>query len=462
MNLFRKIILSFILTILVSITIISITSNIMINNRFKNYLEEEQQIKFDKIYEEINNYYIDENLSLNQMNLMHYSMAEDIDLTIKDTEENIIYTTKNSPKNGMGRMHMGRNSMHANKYGLGNYVEKLYPLVYDSNAVGSLTIGYIDNSYITDGAVIFLDTMTQSLSISGLFAIAIGIIISLVLSNSLTKPLMVITETANKIRHGDLKAKSNVCTNTKEIIELSNTINYLSNTLSDQDKIRKQYASDISHELRTPLTTLKSHLEAMLDKVLEPSDEHLEILMTEINRLSKLIDDLKDSFVKEEYSMDLNLIEVDITEELMSIIKTYEPLYEEKGFSIEFNFKEDILILIDIDRFKQIMNNLLSNSLRYLNKDGKVIVDLLRNDDSILLSVSDNGIGIKANDLPYVFNRFFRVDTSRNKSTGGTGLGLPIVKSIVEAHNGSITINSEYGKGTNITIKLPITKKNHL
>lgn len=462
MNLFRKIILSFILTILVSITIISITSNIMINNRFKNYLEEEQQIKFDKIYEEINNYYIDENLSLNQMNLMHYSMAEDIDLTIKDTEENIIYTTKNSPKNGMGRMHMGRNNMHANKYGLGNYVEKLYPLVYDSNAVGSLTIGYIDNSYITDGAVIFLDTMTQSLSISGLFAIAIGIIISLVLSNSLTKPLMVITETANKIRHGDLKAKSNVCTNTKEIIELSNTINYLSNTLSDQDKIRKQYASDISHELRTPLTTLKSHLEAMLDKVLEPSDEHLEILMTEINRLSKLIDDLKDSFVKEEYSMDLNLIEVDITEELMSIIKTYEPLYEEKGFSIEFNFKEDILILIDIDRFKQIMNNLLSNSLRYLNKDGKVIVDLLRNDDSILLSVSDNGIGIKANDLPYVFNRFFRVDTSRNKSTGGTGLGLPIVKSIVEAHNGNITINSEYGKGTNITIKLPITKKNHL
>jgi len=156
------------------------------------------------------------------------------------------------------------------------------------------------------------------------------------------------------------------------------------------------------------------------------------------------------------------LIEVDITEELMSIIKTYEPLYEEKGFSIEFNFKEDILILIDIDRFKQIMNNLLSNSLRYLNKDGKVIVDLLRNDDSILLSVSDNGIGIKANDLPYVFNRFFRVDTSRNKSTGGTGLGLPIVKSIVEAHNGNITINSEYGKGTNITIKLPITKKNHL
>lgn len=462
MNLFRKIILSFILTILVSITIISITSNIMINNRFKNYLEEEQQIKFDKIYEEINNYYIDENLSLNQMNLMHYSMAEDIDLTIKDTEENIIYTTKNSPKNSMGRMHMGRNNMHANKYGLGNYVEKLYPLVYDSNAVGSLTIGYIDNSYITDGAVIFLDTMTQSLSISGLFAIAIGIIISLVLSNSLTKPLMVITETANKIRHGDLKAKSNVCTNTKEIIELSNTINYLSNTLSDQDKIRKQYASDISHELRTPLTTLKSHLEAMLDKVLEPSDEHLEILMTEINRLSKLIDDLKDSFVKEEYSMDLNLIEVDITEELMSIIKTYEPLYEEKGFSIEFNFKEDILILIDIDRFKQIMNNLLSNSLRYLNKDGKVIVDLLRNDDSILLSVSDNGIGIKANDLPYVFNRFFRVDTSRNKSTGGTGLGLPIVKSIVEAHNGNITINSEYGKGTNITIKLPITKKNHL
>lgn len=456
MSLFKKIILSFILTILVSIAIISITSNIMINNRFEYYLEEEQQLRFEKIYEEINNLYIDENLNFSQMNLMHYSMSEEIDLTIKDTENNLIYSTQNGPSSGMGHRHMRRNNMHGQNYIEGNYVEKLYPLMYESEEIGTLTIGYLDNSYITEGAMLFQNTLTQSLFISGLFAIVIGFLISFILSNSLSKPLMKITAAANKIRNGNLSAKSNVDTNTREIVELSNTINYLGNTLSKQDEIRKQYASDISHELRTPLTTLKSHLEAIMDKVWEPSNEHLEILMAEINRLSKLIDDLKDSFVKEEYTMNLNLIDINITKELMSIIETYEPVYEEEGVSIEYNFREDIHILIDIDKFKQIMNNLLSNSLRYLNKGGKVIIKLSKTDNSILLSVLDNGIGIKAKDLPYVFNRFFRVDTSRNKSTGGTGLGLPIVKSIVEAHNGNITINSEYENGTEIKIELPL------
>lgn len=461
MNLFRKVTLSFIIAILVSIIIVSIVSNIMINNRFENYLEVEQQIKFNKIFEEINRFYIDESLNFSEMNLMHYSMSEGISLTIEDTRGNVIYDTGNA----MGHMNMGvgkgmnRRNMMGGNYSKGNegdYVEKIYPLLSDGEEIGSLIIGYIDNSYITEGAAIFQDTLTKSLVASGFFAIAIGISISLYLSNSLTKPISKINATANKIRNGNLDAKSTINTNTAEIVELSNSINYLGNTLSKQDKIRKQYASDISHELRTPVTTLKSHLEAMLDRVWDPTDEHLEILMAEVNRLSDLIDNLKDSFIKEEYSMKLNKTDINISKELIDIINIYEPIYKQNGFLIEYNIEYNIHLSLDIDKLKQIMNNLLSNSLRYLRDDGKVLIELKKQKNELFLSVKDNGIGIKGEDLPYVFDRFYRVDTSRNKATGGTGLGLSIVKAIVEAHNGTIDIKSEFGVRTEIIISFPL------
>lgn len=462
MNLFRKVTLSFIIAILVSICIVSLVSNIMINNRFENYLVEEQQTRFDNIYGDINRLYIDESLSFSKMNLMHYSMSEGISLTIEDSRGNVIYSTDN----GMGHMNMGtgqgmgmgmgRRNMMGENYPQGDYIEKIYPLLSDGEEIGTLIIGYIDNSYITEGAAIFQDTLTKSLVASGFFAIAIGILISLYLSNSLTKPISKINATANKIRNGNLDAMSTINTNTSEIVELSNSINYLGNTLSKQDKIRKQYASDISHELRTPVTTLKSHLEAMLDGVWDPTDEHLEILMAEVTRLSDLIDNLKDSFIEEEYSMKLNKTDINISKELIAIINIYEPIYRQNGFLIEYNIEDNIHLSLDIDKLKQIMNNLLSNSLRYLRDDGKVLIELKKQKNELFLSVKDNGIGIKGEDLPYVFDRFYRVDTSRNKATGGTGLGLSIVKAFVEAHNGTIDIKSEFGLGTEIIISFPL------
>lgn len=453
MKLSRKLTLSFVLSILVSIFIISIISNIMINKRFENYLVKEREDKFERIHNDINELY-KRNYFLDETDLRNIAINENINLTIKNNNEEIIYSSKTGMGMGMGMMNHHR--MMMGRVAPGNYVEKSYTLMDDSNRIGSLIIGYIDNSYLTEGALIFKDTLAQSFLISGLFTIMIGLIVSIFLSKSLTNPLIDIRNTANEIRQGNLSAQSKVNTNTREIIELSDSINYLGNSLSKQESIRKRYASDISHELRTPLTTLKTHLEAIIDGVWEPTNEHLDILMGEISRLANLVDDLKDSFLQEEFIVHLNKSRFNISEELENIITTFLPIYNKEGHVIHSNIENGIIGAIDKDKFKQIVNNLLSNSKRYLNTKGEVSIELRKNNENMVLKIKDDGIGIKNEELHLIFDRFYRVDISRNKNTGGTGLGLSIVKSIVEAHNGKINVKSEYGKGTEFEIILPL------
>ncbi len=456
MNLSKKLIISFVFSILTSIFIISIISGYMINSRFEEYLESEQDNRFNKIFEEINNIYISNPLYLDEMSLMHYSIREGIDITIKDTDNKILY---DSSESSMGMESMNRRRMNMmHRVPKGNYQEKTYDLLKDNEVIGILIIRYLDNSYITDSSIIFMDTLNRSLITSGIFAIFIGLLVSILISRQLTKPIINITETANKLRSGNLSARSTVNNNTTEIVELRESINYLADKLSKEDIIRKRYASDISHELRTPLTTLKTHLEAISDGVWEPNKEHLDILSDEVLRLTKLVDDLKSSFTLEEYDPRINMTRFDISQELENLIVGFEPSFSKENYLLQCNIEKGITVIMDKEKFNQIVYNLLSNSLRYLNKDGKVIVSLSKLNNNVILKISDNGIGIKDEDLKNIFNRFYRADSSRNKATGGTGLGLSIVKSLVYAHNGVIDVRSEFGKGTEFIIILPVSE----
>lgn len=458
MKISKKLTLSFLFLIIVSIIIISSISNFMINKRFDLYLIKERENKFSRIQEEINLLLIENENILDEMDLKHLALAEDIDIQINDKNGNIVYSsnTNNTPLNRRGmRGHMGH--MHDDPQGNygGDYEEKTYDLYENGTIIGSLTIGYIDNSYFTESAILFKRTLLNSFLLSGFITIIIGFIVSIFVSQGLTNPLINIQHTANEIRQGNLSAKSQVNTNTREIKDLSQSINYLGASLLNHEEIRKRYASDISHELRTPITTLKTHLEAIIDGVWEPNKEHLDILMDETLRLSKLVEDLKDSFNLEEYKITLYKTKFNLSQELKDIITKYTPIYNKDNFQIQGSIEEDIYIEMDRDKLNQIINNLLSNAKRYLNHDGRVIIELKDFKDHVIIKVKDNGLGIKKEDLDFIFQRFYRVDTSRNKSTGGTGLGLAIVKSIVTAHGGTIDIESEYEKGTEITINLP-------
>lgn len=452
MKLSKKLTLSFIFSIVLSIVIISLISNSRINKRFESFLETERESSFDRIHMEISDLLVKNKFKINEMDLKHYALAEDIVLIIKNNDNKVLYNSGMGMGMGMGHGRMNR--MHSIPEG--NYVETSYPIMDGGSKLGSLNIGYIDNSYLTDSAMIFKTTLTKSFIMSGLVTILIGIFISVILSRSLTTPLIIIRNTANEIRAGNLQAKAMVTTNTTEIVELSESINYLGSTLAKQEEIRKRYASDISHELRTPLTTLKTHIEAIIDGVWEPTNEHLDILMDETSRLAGLVDNLKDSFNEEDYSIYINKTRFNLTKEIEDIVTAFEPIYNKSDYKLNTSLETNIEVIMDRDKFKQIMNNLLANSIRYLDKNGEVSIDLKRIKQNVIINVKDNGIGIKENDLPHIFDRFYRVDTSRNKTTGGSGLGLSIVKSIVEAHGGSIKLRSRYGEGTEIEIIFPL------
>ena len=460
MSLSKKLTLSFVFSILISIFIISFISNTMINNKFDNYLIEEQNKKFEKIRHDINDLFIKKGQNLSSEDISNYASMEGIYIEIKDSNNDMVCHSNNHNSlhrgmmgNMMRRHHRMMNPNFNN--GEGNYIEKTFSLLDENQVIGTLVIGYIDNSHLTESAVIFKDTLSTSFFISGIITIILGFISSMFLSKGLTNPLVNITNTANQMRNGNLESRSTVKTNTKEIFQLSRSINYLAETLEKQEDLRKRYASDIAHELRTPLTTLKSHVEAMVDGVWEPNDEHLTILMEEIDRLTKLVEDLKNTFKISEGQLNLNKTNFNISNEIKSIVSGFQPLFSKKNYILESSIEEDIKVLMDKDKLKQIMYNLLSNAIKYLDDDGKVMVSLINEGKHVKIMVEDNGTGIKEKDLPFIFERFYRVDASRNKKTGGTGLRLSITKTLVEAHEGSIHVESKLGKGTKFTILLP-------
>lgn len=460
MSLSKKLTLSFIFSIIISIVITSFISNTMINNKFDVYLIEEQNKKFEKIRNDINELFIEEGENITSEDISNYASLEGIYIEIKGLNNDIICHSNNISNLHRGMMGdmMRRHRRMTNSNIIdngGNYVEKTFSLLDGDKIIGRLVIGYIDNSHLTESAIIFKDTLAMSFFISGIITIILGFIISVFLSRGLTNPLVNITNTANQMRNGNLESRSNVKTDTKEIFELSYSINYLAETLEKQEDLRKRYASDIAHELRTPLTTLKSHIEAMIDGVWEPNNEHLSILMGEIDRLTKLVEDLKNTFKALESELNVNKTNFNISNVLKGIISGFDPLFKKNNYILEYSIEENVEISMDKDRLKQIIYNLLSNAMKYLNDDGKVVVSLTSEKKNVKIIVEDNGTGIKEEDLPLIFERFYRSDMSRNKETGGAGLGLSITKSLVEAHGGSIYVESKYGEGTKFTIILP-------
>jgi signal transduction histidine kinase len=291
--------------------------------------------------------------------------------------------------------------------------------------------------------------------LSAIAALIFGLIISAIISKQLSRPLVKITETANKMRNGNLEVRAIVSTNTKEIDELSNSINYLAETLSKQEMLRKRLTSDMAHELRTPLTTLKTHVEAFMDGIWEPTAERFETFYEEIERLTKLVDNLRNLAKLEQADLKLNKSNINLSEELEKIIDTFKPLYIKENYELTGSIAPGIMAVMDKDKLKQIMNNLLVNSYKYLKPNGKVNVILKKEKQNIILKVIDNGIGIPEEDLPHIFERFYRSDLSRNKNTGGSGIGLTIVKAFVEAHGGTIYADSTVNVGTTITIEFP-------
>lgn len=305
-----------------------------------------------------------------------------------------------------------------------------------------------------------VDMIEKSVTLAGIGAIFLALGFIFILSRKLSNPLLEMEKATRKIAKGDLNTR--VSKGTKdEVGSLAAAINDLALELQRYRSNRREFFANISHELRTPITYLEGYAHALENNLYQSDEEkeqYLQIIQQEASRLSKLVADLFELSKMEEGKIDLHFESVDLVEVVENALLKTTIKAKEKGLQIDFNRLTNIpSIYADGLRMEQIVLNLIENSIRYTEK-GTISVKLSKELNSIILAVEDTGIGIPEEDVPFLFERFYRVEKSRSRDFGGTGLGLAIVKQLVELQGGAITVKSKMRKGTCFELTFPINR----
>ncbi|NFT95682.1 HAMP domain-containing histidine kinase [Clostridium botulinum] len=327
--------------------------------------------------------------------------------------------------------------------------------IYDENEniVGYENIIHYESVYYMENDMEFLSIINKFMGITSIISIGSIILISILISKVLSNSMEKVSKMAKVIEKGKYKSNLDYKSNIKEVDDLILAINSLSVKLNDEEILRKRLTTDIAHELRTPLTSIQGHLDTLIDGVWEPTSERLISIREEVSRLGDLVGELRKLSKFDIEKNILNKTEVNLKELIQNIIYNYESKALEKQITIESNLK-DIFINVDKNQFSQVLINILSNAIKYTNIGGRVELSMYEDIDNVNISIKDTGCGIPKEDIKNIFERFYRVDRSRNKKTGGIGVGLTIAQSIINAHNGEIIVKSELNKGTEFIIKL--------
>jgi len=246
---------------------------------------------------------------------------------------------------------------------------------------------------------------------------------------------------------------------TDEIVEVAGAFNQMAQKLESTEGQRQQLLADIAHELCTPLTVIQGNLRAILDDVYPLNKEEVARLYDQTRQLTRLVNDLQELAQVDTNQLTLNVQPVDVNDVVQDATERFEPLAKNAGIRLETRAGAHLpLISIDPMRMLQVLDNLLANALRHTPAGGTIRVCTRREEDTVVLEVLDSGEGIDAEDLPHLFDRFYRTDRSRNRDTGGSGLGLAITRSLVEAQGGRVSAHSAgRGQGSTFCVHLPIT-----
>jgi signal transduction histidine kinase len=276
--------------------------------------------------------------------------------------------------------------------------------------------------------------------------------ISLYVAKRLSAPLVEMKNAAEQITRGKLTVRTSIRGN-DELADLGKALNHLAEQLQKQEKLRVTMTQDIAHELRTPLATLKSHMQAMLDQIWDPTPARLRACYEETERLIALVADLEQLTVMDSPHFRLQRKPEDLSTLIQQSLGIVAAAFMEKGVRLDVMPHLSVRLHVDRDRFIQVLVNVLTNALKFTPEKGQVKIQVQDENDTVLIAIQDTGTGIAPNDLPYVFERFYRVDKSRNRKMGGAGIGLTIVKKLVEAHGGTVWIESD--KGTTVYLRFP-------
>ena len=327
---------------------------------------------------------------------------------------------------------------------------------YNGTAVGSVRIWvYGSDVLLTQADQEFSSNSYQAMVFATVLAIVLASCIGFLFARALVRPINRMASTARAIKEGDLTARTGI-QGEDEIARLGMTFDQMADSIERDRKLERRLTTDVAHELRTPLMAIQATVEAMVDGVFEPTEERLETVNSEVQRLSRLVDAILKLSRLENRSTPMKREPLDVGDLIGSIISTHEAYVNESGLKLVYEVERGVRVCGDADMIRQATANLISNAVRYTPEGGTITVSVSTDDDMCAIAVRDTGIGLSPDEAKMVFSRFWRADAGRTRERGGLGIGLSVVKEIVDRHNGRVLVEGEKGKGACFTILLPL------
>lgn len=337
-------------------------------------------------------------------------------------------------------------------------LEKLEPIPYvlRGEISGEVAAAHlVARKNLSPAMIEYQETMKARSKLIYTSVLVVSLLFSLWIARMLSRHLTSLKEQTNLIRMG--KRELNIpIRGPEEVRKLAITMDGMVKELKKQEDWRQHLMEDLTHELRTPLTSMLSQVEAIQDGIYEPNEERMSEIYEELERLSRLINDMERLSEAESAKFSLNPKRTDMVKLGRRVYENFQPLARNKSIRLTFE-GSTVPCFCDVDRDKtiQIMSNIVSNAIKYNHPGGTVHLSVSCGPDHTYMVCRDTGIGIEEEDLPYIFNRLYRADKSRSRFNSGVGLGLSIVQALVEAHHGEVEAESEYGKGSVFTVRIP-------
>ncbi|MFG6114675.1 ATP-binding protein [Halobacillus sp. MO56] len=403
-----------------------------------------------------------DDITLNHVALMETEAATDVIITGKNGE---VLSKSTEATNEIIQLIDHENSInisHAGKviedrWRTAPYIATVSPIVIEGELVGHV---YMFSP--SDAVQSVVNELTRQFVIIGLLTVLLTIITIFILTRFLTLPLIHMKQVTERMSTGQTDISLEATSRKDELGELANAIQTLASELEHLKRDRNDFLANIAHELRTPLTYIKGYADIAGRSSLstEERGHYLDILKEESEQLTLLVKNLFALAKMDQNQFSIVPEQVKLCESLEKVVKRLHPVFEEKKVKLDLNCPMNVEAFVDPERFQQIMLNLLDNALKHSPAGATIRISSEMQQGAAVVNVSDEGSGIPAEELPFIFDRLYRVDKSRSRASGGSGLGLAIVKEIIRLHDGKINVKSSLGEGTTFMMELPGGKNN--
>lgn len=334
------------------------------------------------------------------------------------------------------------------------------PIMVDGEKVGTVLVRVPGSeTLLTKFDEDFRGKSYNAMIFAAVIALIIAMVMGAIFARTIAAPVKKITNAAKALKEGDYSARTGM-TGSDEIARLGNMFDLMADSVESNRKLERRLVTDVAHELRTPLMAIQSTVEAMIDGVFKPDAERLETLNSEVQRLSRLVDALLKLSRLESRTKPIEQKKVDLTEMLSSVVQTHQAYIHDAGLNLEFEYDPHVYVFGAADLLRQATANLISNAVRYTPEGGTITIMARKGDLMGQIVVKDTGIGLTPEEAKLVFQRFWRADSGRARATGGLGIGLSVVKEIVEQHNGWVRVEGRPNEGACFTIYIPLYSEN--